>query len=137
MVSTEFGKNQKRPVVLEICTQLKSENIPWNWLIHRKTIYILNFNEIITYILRKKFSTFTKYFSTESTVCSVEKRDIISHTVWKLENLSPAIFSQKFRQSYFFTKEWYCKLISRSRVKFPKLHTVCVSPKKYSVKANI
>ena len=40
----------------------------------------------------------------QSAVHSVEKRVIISHTVWKLENLSPAIFSQKFRQSNFFTK---------------------------------
>ena len=34
-------------------------------------------------------------------------------TVWKLKNFSPMVFSQKFRQSNFFIKELYCKLISR------------------------
>ena len=40
-------------------------------------------------------------------------KSMISTVHWKLENISPTIFSQKFRQSNFFTKELYCKLISR------------------------
>ena len=42
-----------------------------------------------------------------------EKFSNFHTTVWKFENFSPTIFLQKFRQSNFFTKELYCKSISR------------------------
>ena len=49
-------------------------------------------------------------------------------TVWKLKNFSPMVFSQKFRQSNFFIKELYCKLISRiffeMGVNYRRYHTV-------------
>ena len=49
-------------------------------------------------------------------------------TVWKFEHFSPTIFSQKFRQSNFFTEEVFSKLISRKffevGVNFRHFHTV-------------
>ena len=48
--------------------------------------------------------------------------------MWKFKNFSPTMFLQKFRQSNFFTKELYCKLISRKffevGVNFRNFHTV-------------
>ena len=43
----------------------------------------------------------------QSAVHSVEKRVIISHTVWKLENLSPRFFRKNFVKVTFLLNSGY------------------------------